>query len=110
MDGVVEYFFYLFFAFFPGGLNGAFFAFQVALHLGEVIYGNVGTQHRLDFTATGPAVGLASRIEGLTRALDYSILGTREFATQIEHQGDDLGPHDIRGFDTPISLVGFPIG
>jgi adenylate cyclase len=84
--------------------------FGVALHLGEVIYGNVGTQHRLDFTATGPAVGLASRIEGLTRELDYSILGTREFATQIEHQGDDLGPHDIRGFDTPISLVGFPIG
>jgi adenylate cyclase len=82
--------------------------FGIALHVGEVIYGNVGTDQRLDFTATGPAVGMASRVEGLTRPLDQPLLATSEFAAHVNEASTDLGTHDIRGFDTPVSLVTYP--
>ena len=41
--------------------------FGVALHVGRVVYGNIGGQGRLDFTVIGPAVNLVSRIEGLCK-------------------------------------------
>ena len=43
--------------------------FGVALHLGEMLWGNIGAADRLDFTAIGPAVNLVSRLEGLCRPL-----------------------------------------
>ncbi len=49
-------------------------AFGVALHLGEILWGNVGAADRLDFTAIGPAVNLVSRLEGLCRPLDRTVL------------------------------------
>jgi hypothetical protein len=41
--------------------------FGAALHLGEILWGNIGAADRLDFTAIGPAVNLVSRLEGLCR-------------------------------------------
>ena len=43
--------------------------FGVALHVGPVVYGNIGGQGRLDFTVIGPAVNLVSRVEGLCKTL-----------------------------------------
>ena len=43
--------------------------FGAALHLGEMLWGNIGAADRLDFTAIGPAVNLVSRLEGLCRPL-----------------------------------------
>lgn len=83
--------------------------FGVGLHVGTVIYGNVGTERRLDFTATGPAVGLASRCEGMTRVLDTPLLATDAFARHCPHPGTDLGPHSLRGFNDPIGLVSYPV-
>src|SRR5207245_9941997 len=48
--------------------------FGAALHLGEMLWGNIGAVDRLDFTAIGPAVNLVSRLEGLCRPLGRSVL------------------------------------
>ena len=81
--------------------------FGIALHVGEVIYGNVGTVKRHDFTATGRAVGLAARLEGLSTELGAHILATEEFATACGEPNTDLGAHQIKGFDAPVPIVGY---
>ncbi|MEO9572478.1 MAG: adenylate/guanylate cyclase domain-containing protein [Tateyamaria sp.] len=83
--------------------------FGVGLHVGTVIYGNVGTTRRLDFTATGPAVGLASRCEGMTRTLDTPLLATGAFAALCPTKGIEKGAQTLRGFNDPVDLVSYPL-
>src|SRR6266852_8436936 len=56
--------------------------FGAALHLGEMLWGNIGAADRLDFTAIGPAVNLVSRLEGLCRPLGRSVLVSGIFAAE----------------------------
>jgi adenylate cyclase len=63
--------------------------FGLALHVGDVLYGNIGSSNRLDFSCIGPAVNLAARHEKLTGQLGRTILASQEFAG---HCGDDLMP------------------
>jgi adenylate cyclase len=51
--------------------------FGAAMHLGEMLWGNIGAADRLDFTAIDPAVNLVSRLEGLCRPLDRSSLSRK---------------------------------
>ncbi len=57
--------------------------FGLALHLGEVLYGNIGSGNRLDFTCIGPAVNLAARLEKLAVSLGRTIILSAEFAPFI---------------------------
>ena len=52
----------------------------LALHIGEVFYGNIGSEDRLDFTVVGPAVNEASRIAAMCRSVDRSVVLSSEFA------------------------------
>lgn len=81
--------------------------FGVALHVGNVVYGNVGTTGRLDYTATGPAVALTCRSEPFTRSLATPIVSTAEFAAACPAEGRSLGAQDMRGFDQPVELFGW---
>ncbi len=72
---------------------------DIALHVGDVLYGNVGAVGRLDFTIVGPAVNEASRMEGLCKPLDQNLLISDEFARQATLCADKLvsvGEYDLR--------------
>jgi len=76
----------------------------VALHAGTVIYGNVGSADRLDFTVIGPAVNLVSRIEAIAKALEQPIVLSDEFARAYGKPLRSLGCHQIRGLAMPHEL------
>jgi adenylate cyclase len=73
---------------------------DIALHVGKVLYGNVGTDARLDFTVIGPAVNEAARIELLCKELGQNLLVSQAFAAAAERSRDhlvSLGCHRLRG-------------
>jgi adenylate cyclase len=82
--------------------------FGLALHLGEVFYGNIGASDRLDFTVIGPAVNEASRIQALCRTLDRNILLSSTFRETAgsTHGLESLGFHALRGVREPQELFG----
>jgi adenylate cyclase len=74
-------------------------AVDLALHIGEVFYGNVGAADRLDFTVIGPAVNEAARIEALCEPLAAEVLVSAEFAAAARDPARlrPLGRHPLRG-------------
>jgi len=81
----------------------------LALHIGDVFYGNVGSKDRLDFTVIGPAVNMASRLESLTKQLGKPVLLSRAFADLVGGDFDleRVGEHSVRGFSDPIELFAY---
>ena len=82
--------------------------FGAALHLGEMLWGNIGTADRLDFTAIGPAVNLVSRLEGLCRPLGRTVLVSGAVAAETTTRLISLGEHDLRGIATPCAVFTLP--
>ncbi len=75
--------------------------FGLALHLGEVLYGNIGSAGRLDFTTIGPAVNLTARLETLARDLGRDLVASTAFARHSPEPLHSLGTFRLRGFQTP---------
>ena len=78
--------------------------FGAALHVGEMLWGNIGTADRLDFTAIGPAVNLVSRLEGLCRPLGRPVLLSGAFAAETTQPLMPLGEHRLRGIAVPCAV------
>jgi class 3 adenylate cyclase len=80
-----------------------------ALHVGEVIYGNIGTATRLDFTVIGPAVNETARLEHLSREIGRHVVLSAAFVERAG-QGDlvPLGEHRLRGREQPMAIFGLP--
>jgi adenylate cyclase len=83
--------------------------FGIGVHVGDVMYGNIGSRNRLDFTVIGPAVNMASRLESLTKQLGRPVLLSRAFADFVKGDFDleRVGEHPVRGFSDPIELFAY---
>jgi adenylate cyclase len=84
--------------------------FGAALHLGEILWGNIGAADRLDFTAIGPAVNLVSRLEGLCKPLRKTVLVSGALAAETETPLIALGTHALRGITSPCVVFALPEG
>ncbi len=69
----------------------------IGLHVGDVMYGNIGTERRLEFTVIGAAANEAARIESLCKTLGRSVLISAEFARHSSQPLVSLGCHCLRG-------------
>jgi adenylate cyclase len=74
------------------------FRFGLALHMGQVLYGNIGGGDRLDFTCIGPAVNLAARLEKIAGKLSRTVVASSAFAEASKAEWADLGEFPIAGF------------
>ena len=92
------------------GGDGAAVRFGLALHLGDVLYGNIGSGNRLDFTCIGPAVNLAARLEKLAASLGRTIILSAEFAQHSRVDLEPLGEFAVAGFAAAQRTFGLRAG
>jgi adenylate cyclase len=83
--------------------------YGIGVHVGDVMYGNIGSSTRLDFTVIGPAVNMASRLETLTKQVGKPVLLSHAFADLVkdEFELERVGEYPVRGFNDPIELFAY---
>ena len=79
--------------------------FGIGLHLGDVLYGNVGTRERIEFTVIGAAANEAARIEALCKTLGTPLVVSEPVARHTRHRWRALGSHALRGVEKPVALL-----
>jgi len=90
----------------PAGVATNTIRFGLALHVGQVLYGNIGGGDRLDFTCIGPAVNLAARLEKVAATLGRAIVASAEFARHLPQDFAPLGEFAVAGFAAPQMVYG----
>jgi adenylate cyclase len=80
--------------------------FGLGLHIGELLYGNIGAANRLDFTCIGPAVNLAARLEGLASRLGRTTVLSADFAHGCGAGTTPLGEFPLAGFRAKVPVFG----
>lgn len=78
----------------------------IAMHEGEVFFGNIGAPQRLDFTVIGPTVNQASRVEALQKSLERPVLITEAVARLLDEELEPLGHYALRGVPQPVAIYG----
>lgn len=90
----------------PAALGPAGLKVGIGLNFGDVVYGNIGSSERLDFTVIGPAVNEVARVEALCKVLERPLLTTEAFARALDKTGylRSLGQHVLRGRREPTEI------
>lgn len=78
--------------------------FGIGMHFGEVLYGNIGSDTRIDFTVMGQAVNTTARIEDLCSKFDTPILFSEDFARQLPGPSTQIAEEILKGYDTTVNV------
>jgi adenylate cyclase len=91
-----------------GGDNLPATQVYLGLHVGEVFFGNVGSDQRLDFTVVGPAVNEVARIAAMCRSVERNVLISQAFSDSMARleRGRlvSVGRYALRGVERPQEL------
>jgi adenylate cyclase len=79
-------------------------AFGLGLHLGDVMYGNIGVPERLEFSVIGRTANEVARIEDMTKPSGHAVLASGEFARHLPFTPKSLGHHEFRGVGHSIEV------
>lgn len=79
-------------------------SFGQALHVGDVMFGNIGTPERLSFSVIGPSVNQVARLEALTKEVGRPIVASRAFVDSCPGDWESLGRHAVQGLSQPIEV------
>jgi adenylate cyclase len=82
--------------------------FGIGVAYGDVVYGNIGSRSRLDFTVIGPAVNIAARLEELTKVVGRNVLFSGAFVAKAGRCStlERVGEFDLRGVRRPVEVYG----
>jgi adenylate cyclase len=80
----------------------------IALHAGDVMYGNVGAARRLDFTVTGPTVNEVVRLESVCKTLDRPLVMSEVVASLSGKPLEYLGLHLLQGVARAMPVFSLP--
>lgn len=81
-------------------------SFGLALHLGDVLFGNIGVPERISFSVIGSTVNEVARLEALTKKLKRTVVASESFVAQSDAAWDDLGRHRVKGVKAPLHVFG----
>jgi adenylate cyclase len=76
----------------------------IGIHVGDVMYGNVGAPRRLDFTVIGQAANIAARLSGLCKDLERPVLISGDAARHMQESLSSLGAHRLRNVGHDVEV------
>ncbi len=82
--------------------------FGLGLHVGEVLFGNIGVPERVEFSVIGPAANEVARLESLTKTLKSRVLVSETFANNLSMDWIPAGQFELRGVGAPVSVYTLP--
>lgn len=83
--------------------------FGLGLHVGEVLFGNIGVPERVEFSVVGPAANEVARLESLTKKVGERILVSKSFADSMNDNWVRVGEYKLRGVNSPIPVYAPPV-
>jgi adenylate cyclase len=78
--------------------------YGLGLHIGNVMFGNVGLEDRLAFSIFGAAVNEVARLQALTKTYEVPIIASEEFRSRCDGEWQELGQQLLRGMSHPITI------
>ncbi len=89
--------------------DGLVLACGIGLHLGNLMFGNIGVPERLQFTVVGPAANAVARIQDLAKELAQPVLASAAFARQLPLDWQSMGRHTLRGIARAHEVFAPPV-